>query len=117
MKKLCLVLLLCLAALFPANAQTSTQELSVFLGKLQTYVATHNIYEKPSMPIAKPDEPPAPMPSPDVAGYMEDPATGLRYYSRYDKIVDSVTRYSFHIATGKIALEPLKEKATAYKKE
>lgn len=117
MKTLCLVLLLSLAALFNANAQTSTQDLSIFLGKLQAYVATHNIYDKPSMPIAKADAPPTPMPSPDVTGYMEDPATGLRYYSRYDKIVDPVTRYSFHVATGKIALEPLKDEGTAYQKE
>lgn len=113
MKSLFLAFFLSMVALFNANAQTSTKDLSIFLEKLQKYVATHNIYDKPNMPIAKPDGPPAIMPSPDVTGYMEDPETGLRYYSKYDKIVDPVTRYSFHIGSGKIALEPFKEKDTA----
>lgn len=114
MKTLYLTLLLFLATLAHANAQTPENDLSIFLGKLQTYVATHNIHIKPNMPIAKPDNPPATMPSPDVTGYMEDPETGLRYYTKYDKVVDPVTRYSFHVATGKITLEPIKEKDTAY---
>ncbi|MFD3002304.1 hypothetical protein ACFS7Z_18175 [Pontibacter toksunensis] len=116
MRTLYITFLLLLATLFNANAQTSTKDLGIFLGKLQKYVATHNIYDKPSMPIAKPDGPPANMPSPDVSGYMVDPVTGLRYYSKFDKIVDPVTRYSFHIGTGKIVLEPIKEKDTASNK-
>jgi hypothetical protein len=117
MKKLSLLLVFFLATLFNANAQTQPNDLSVFLGKLQTYVATHPRHIKPNMPIAKPepDNPPAPMLSLDVSGYMEDPRTGLRYYAAYDKVVDPITKYSFHIGTMQIAWEPIKEKGTAYK--
>jgi hypothetical protein len=117
MKKLCLLFLLFLASLVHANAQTQPNDLSTFLGKLQTYVAAHDIRLKPNMPIAIPEGPPSVMPSPDMTGYMEDPETGLRYYAKFDKIVDPETRYSFHVATGKISLEPIREKGTAYNKE
>ncbi|GAB3537589.1 hypothetical protein GCM10027443_30910 [Pontibacter brevis] len=117
MKTLYLVFIFFLVSLLQVSAQEQVNDLSIFLGKLQTYVATHNIHVKPNMPIAKPDGPPALMPSPDVAGYMEDPETGLRYYAKYDKVVDPVTRYSFHVATGKITLEPVKEQGTAYNRQ
>ncbi|WP_162055751.1 hypothetical protein [Pontibacter pamirensis] len=116
MKTLYLVIFFLLSTFIHANAQTPENDLSIFLGKLQTYVATHPRHIKPNMPIAKPEpeNPPADMPALDVSGYMEDPETGLRYYAAYDKVVDPVTRYSFHVATGKITLEPIKEKDTAY---
>ena len=117
MKTLYLVFLFFLATLVHTNAQAPANDLSIFLGKLQTYVATHNIHIKPNRPIARPDGPNAMMPSPDVTGYMEDPETGLRYYAKYDKVVDPITRYSFHVGTGKITLEPIKEKGTAYNKQ
>ncbi|GAA4443810.1 hypothetical protein GCM10023188_44860 [Pontibacter saemangeumensis] len=119
MKTLLLCFLLSLVTLFDANAQAPVNDLSIFLGKLQTYIATHPRHIEPRMPIAKPEpgNPPAPMPSLDVAGYMEDPETGLRYYAAYDKIVDPETKYSFHVATMKITLEPIKETGTAYKKQ
>lgn len=113
MKPLLLSCLLFMATLPAVSAQAPATDLSIFLGKLQQYTATHDIYLEPKMPIVTPEGPPSAMPSPEVIGYMEDPETGLRYYSRYDKIVDPVTRYSFHIGTGKIALEPNKE--TAFK--
>ncbi|RDV13126.1 hypothetical protein DXT99_21150 [Pontibacter diazotrophicus] len=116
MKTLYLAFVLFLATLVNVSAQAPVNDLSKFLGKLQTYVATHPRHIKPNMPIAKPEpeNPPADMPSLDVSGYMEDPETGLRYYAIYDKIVDPETKYSFHVATGKITLEPIKEKDTAY---
>lgn len=102
-----------------ANAQAPANDLSIFLGKLQAYIATHPRHIEPRMPIAKPEpeNPPAPMPSLDVTGYMEDPKTGLRYYAAYDKIVDPETHYSFHVGTMRIALEPVREKETALRKE
>ena len=117
MKQLLLSCLFFLTMLTAAKAQSPANDLSVFLGKLQKYTATHDIYLKPKMPIVTPDGPPSAMPSPEVTGYMEDPETKLRYYSRYEKIVDPETRYSFHVPTGKIALEPIRETGTAYKKE
>ena len=108
-----------LATLTAVNAQAPANDLSIFLGKLQTYIASHPRHIEPRMPIAKPEpaNPPSPMPSLEVTGYMEDPKTGLRYYAAYDKIVDPETKYSFHVATMKITLEPIKETETAYKEK
>ncbi|MCJ8165295.1 hypothetical protein MKJ04_10610 [Pontibacter sp. E15-1] len=117
MKTLCLTLLLFLASLAHANAQSQepANDLSIFLGKLQAYIACDPRHIKPDMPIAKPspEDPPSKMPSPDVAGYMQDPKTGLRYYAKYDKIVDFETGYSFHVATMTIAREPVLDKSAA----
>ena len=118
MKSLLLSCMFFLATLTAVNAQAPANDLSIFLVKLQVYIASHPRHIDPRMPIAKPEpvNPPAPMPSLDVTGYMEDRITGLRYYAAYDKIVDPETKYSFHVATMKITLEPIKETETAYKK-
>ena len=116
MKPLLLSCLFFIATLTTVNAQVPANDLSIFLGKLQKYTATYDIYLEPKMPIVTPDGPPSAMPSPEVTGYMEDQETRLRYYSKYEKIVDPETRYSFHVPTGKIALEPIRKKETASKK-
>lgn len=106
MKTLYLVLLLFLATpLLHVNAQAPVNKLSIFLGKLQTYVETHYVQDNWKMPIARPDETVITMPSPDIVGYMEDRETGLRYYANTGKVTDPETGYSFDTKTWKIDLE------------
>lgn len=91
-----------LCALTYTLPATTTSDLCQFLEKLEQYQAAHKPKDSANMPVAKPQAPPAEMPSPQVIGYMEDPKTGLQHYFKAARIYDPETGYSIDLETGKL---------------
>lgn len=75
------------------EAQAQANELKTFLEKFETYAEAHYPKTKWTMPIAKPESGSYSMLEANVEGFMEDPETGLRYYSRLGKVYDPLTGY------------------------
>ncbi|MBF9253025.1 hypothetical protein I2I11_06960 [Pontibacter sp. 172403-2] len=87
---------------FQTGAQAQSSDLDVFLGKLKAYAGRHRANHTWTMPVIKPDNKQARMPSPTIIGYMEDPETGLRYSPKSGLIYDPETSFAFDIRTGEI---------------
>jgi len=78
---------------FGAKAQAN--ELELFLKKFESYAETYYPKVKWTMPIAKPESDSYSMLQGGgiIEAFMEDPKTGLRYYSSVNKVYDSLTGY------------------------